>query len=296
MPFWQPQASLTLAFGLLFAALAAACSSGEENPFYIAGIPDQDVSLLEARFEGLAEYLSDETGLDVQYIPSVAYAAVVTAFKQGDVQMAWYGGLTGVQARIAVPDAQAVAQRPGDAEFRSVFVAAPGSGLSSLEEVKGHSLTFGSESSTSGHLMPRYFLAEAGIDADEDLEGPPNFSGSHDATWKLVEAGAFEVGALNEVVWEARVAAGDVDLNEVDVLFRTPAYFDYHWVLRGDVDDTYGSGTTAKITEALLRLSVDAGDRERAIVEAFRTDRFVGTTNDNYDAIESIARELEIIE
>ena len=283
---------------LAAAALAglAACSSGEEKPpLIVAGIPDQDVSLLEARFNRLAEYLSEETGLDVRYVPQVDYAAVVTAFKQGDVHMAWYGGLTGVQARLAVPEAEAIAQRPRDAEFHSVFVAAPDSGIAGLADLQGRTLVFGSESSTSGHLMPRSFLRDAGIDVESDLDSI-SFSGSHDRTWKLVEAGSFDAGALNEAVWEARVASGDVDLSKVDVFYRTPPYVDYHWVVNRSVDDIYGEGTVDRLKDALLSIDASKGGKAKEIAEAFQAERFIATSNENYQAIEDVARSLGIIE
>ena len=287
-----------LVVGLVVVALAGliACSNEEgPEPLLIAGIPDQDVSLLEARFNNLAEYLSEETGLDVRYVPQVDYAAVVTAFKQGDIHMAWYGGLTGVQARLAVPEAEAIAQRPRDAAFHSVFVAAPDSGIEELSDLRGKTVTFGSESSTSGHLMPRSFLKEADIDVEEDLDSI-SFSGSHDRTWKLVEAGSFDAGALNEAVWESRVAKGDVDLTRVDVFFRTPAYVDYHWVVNRSIDDTHGEGAVDKLREALLAIDVSKGGTAKEIAEAFQTDRFIATENSNYQAIEDVARSLGIIE
>ncbi len=287
-----------IVIGLVVVALAGltACSSEEgQEPLLIAGIPDQDVSLLEARFNNLAEHLSEETGLDVRYVPQVNYAAVVTAFKQGDIHMAWYGGLTGVQARLAVPDAEAIAQRPRDAAFHSVFVAAPDSGIKGLADLRGKTLTFGSESSTSGHLMPRFFLGEAGIDVEQDLDSI-SFSGSHDRTWKLVEAGSFDVGALNEAVWESRVAKGKVDLTRVAVFFRTPPYVDYHWVVNRSIDVTHGEGAVDKLREALLAIDVSKGGVAKEIAEAFQTDRFIATENGNYQAIEDVARSLGVIE
>ena len=280
---------------VVLAGLAACSSEEEQEPLLIAGIPDQDVSLLEARFNKLAEYLSEETGLDVRYVPQVDYAAVVTAFKQGDIHMAWYGGLTGVQARLAVPDAEAIAQRPRDAEFHSVFVAAPDSGITGLADLRGKALVFGSESSTSGHLMPRAFLVEAGIDVEKDLSAI-SFSGSHDRTWKLVEAGSFDAGALNEAVWESRVAKGEVDFTKVDVFFRTPPYMDYHWVVNRSVDATHGEGSVDKLTDALLSIDASKGGKAQEIAEAFQTDRFIATNNENYQAIEGVARSLGIIE
>ena len=280
------------------AALAAglvACSSEEEPELLIAGIPDQDVSLLEARFNNLAEYLAEETGLSVRYVPQADYAAVVTSFKQGDVHLVWYGAVTGVQARIAVPEANAIAHRPRDGEFHSVFVAAPGSGITSLEDLRGKTVTFGSESSTSGHLMPRYYLSDAGVDTETELAAL-SFSGSHDTTWKLVEAGSFDAGALSEAVWERRVANGEIDTSKVDVFYRTPAYVNYHWVAHPSIDDEFGEGALDNITDALLTVDVDRGGRAQEIAESFNGQRFVRTSNDRYQAIEDAAREFGIIE
>ena len=299
MSFHLVRPGLALLLALAFALTVAACS-GEDGRsrkvLYVGGIPDQDVSRLEARFEGLADYLSDELGIAVEYVPSINYAAVVTGFKQGDIHLGWFGGLTGVQARLATPGALAIAQRPRDAAFHSVFVADPELGLTRLSDVEGRTLTFGSESSTSGHLMPRAFLVDVGVDPDDDLSGPPSYSGSHDKTWKLVESGAFDVGALSQAVWEARVAAGDVDRSKVDVFYRTPAYFDYHWLARGDLDEEFGDGTSARLNEALLSIGLASGGRAAAIAKAFRTDRFIPANNDNYEAIERVAVELGIIE
>ncbi len=272
-----------------------ACGGGEgEKILYIGGIPDQDVSLLKARFDGLADYLSRETGLDVRYLPSVDYSAVVTGFRNDDIQLAWYGGLTGVQARLAVPDAVAIAQRPRDAEFHSVFIKRKGLDIANLAELAGRTFTFGSESSTSGYLMPLFFLGEAGVDVS-DLKSF-SFSASHDTTWKLVEAGSFDAGALNATVWERRVAAGEVDLSRVEAFFTTPAYVDYHWVSRGDLDSNYGAGTTEKLTQALLRLGRTGDQAESEILAAFQDEGFVPARNGDYAGIERVARELGIIE
>ena len=286
--------ALLLAAAVLAAGLVA-CSSEEEPELLIAGIPDQDVSVLEARFNGLAEYLAEETGMSVRYVPQADYAAVVTSFKQGDIHLVWYGALTGVQARINVPEADAIAHRPRDGEFHSVFVAAPGSGISSLDDLRGKSVTFGSESSTSGHLMPRYYLSQAGVDTETEL-GSISFSGSHDKTWKLVEAGSFDAGALSEAVWERRLAAGEIDTSKVDVFYRTPAYVNYHWVAHPALSEEFGEDALETITDALLTVDVDRGGQAKEIAEFFNGERFVRTSNDRYQAIEDAAREFGIIE
>ena len=258
--------------------------------FKLGAIPDQNASKLNKRFDELAAYIASETGYEVEYVPTVDYAALVTAFERGDVDLGWFGGLTGVQVRNAVPGAEAIAQRPRDEVFHSVFVAQKGLELKSLEDVKGKSLTFGSESSTSGHLMPRHFMMEAGLDPNSDLNGAANYSGSHDKTWKLVESGAFEVGALNEAVWEAAVEEGKVDLSKVDVFYTTPAYYDYNWTIN-NVDDKFGPDAKAKVKAALLSFGKDNPE----IMELFKDDKFIETNNGNYDAIKGVAEALGIL-
>jgi len=150
----------------------AAGSSNE--PLIISAIPDQDPEKLQRLYGTVATYLSKELGIPVEYKPETDYTASVTAFKVGDLHLVWYGGLTGVQARIQVPGAQAIVQRDIDEKFHSVFIANTASGINNLADLKGHTFTYGSESSTSGRLMPQYFLSEAGITA-ADFKGEPGF-------------------------------------------------------------------------------------------------------------------------
>ena len=277
---------------LAVAAIVSACGGGvEDQTFYIAGIPDQDATKLARRYDALTSYLTEELGVEVEYVPTVDYAATVVGFKQGDIHMAWFGGLTSVQARIAVPGSEAIARRPQDAEFHSRFIVQAGLDVNVLSDLKGLTFTFGSESSTSGHVMPRHFMLQAGVDPDEELRGAPNFSGSHDKTWKLVESGAFQAGVLNEAVWESALAENRVDTTKVREFFTTPAYFDYNWTIRGDVDDTFDTGFQENVRQALLELD---GSHE-AILDLYSTTAFVETENENYAAIEEVSRDLGFI-
>jgi phosphonate transport system substrate-binding protein len=294
--------TLLLVFLLVFPPLAACAGDGDRpaaeagsTVLRIGGIPDQEAARMERMFGLMATYLSERTGLDVRYVPSNDYAAVVSGFQRGDLELAWFGGLTGVQAQAVTPESQAIAQRPRDAEFHSVFVTGRGVTANTLAELEGLSFTFGSESSTSGHLMPRHFLQQAGIDAEQDFDGPPGYSGSHDATYKLVEAGTYQAGALNEAVWQSAVAEARVDTTKVRPMYTTPAYFDYHWAVRGDVDERFGAGTRQRIEQALLELNASLGAEEAELLELFATDRFIPTTNENYSAIRTVAEGLGIL-
>ncbi len=291
---------LLVAVAVLMALLATACAQQETPTLRVGGIPDQDAQRLARRYEIFADYLSKELDVPVEYVPSVSYSAVVTAFSQNDVQLAFFGALTGVQARMQNPGARAIVQRAHDAEFHSKYVVRGGdefAGLNSLDDLVGKTgdltITFGSESSTSGHLMPRYFLGEAGINVANDFRTPPGFSGSHDKTWQLVAAGSYDVGALAEDVWERAVTEGKADPAQVRELDTTPNYFNYNWTARADLDEVYGDGFTNKVQAALLALNTQ---EHGEILELFSTERFIATENDNYQAIESVARELGIIQ
>lgn len=304
--------SLILGSGSLL--LLAACSSespgaassttagsgaGGGGPLVISAIPDQDPAKLNRLYPLLATRLSSVTGLQVKYQPITDYAAVVRAFEIGDIGMSWMGGLTGVQARARVSGATAIAQRDIDAAFHSLFIANSSSGLQAFTEVsglkalEGHSLTFGSETSTSGRLMPQYFMQQGGVDLAR-LKGKPGFSGSHDATIEAVASGSFETGAVNEQVWTSTQRAGKVDISKVVVLWRTPGFADYHWLARPDLDQNYGAGTTAKITDALLGLKASVPD-DKAILDLFGAMSFIPTKNSNYDQIESVAKALGLL-
>lgn len=273
-------------------------SAGETDaaPLAIGAIPDQDPEKIQRLSEKLTTHLESELNVPVQYQPVTDYAAAVTAFKVGDLDLVWFGGLTGVQARLQVTGAQAIAQRDIDEQFTSVFIANTNSDLQPFEAVsgltalKGHSLTFGSESSTSGRLMPQYFMQQAGVTLD-DVRGKVGFSGNHDATVKLVEAGTFEAGALNSQVWESRLAEGSVDEAKVKVLWRTPPYYDYHWVVSPAVEERYGAGFTEELQRALTGLDASVPE-EKEILDLFGAVKFIPTENQNYAQIEQIGRQI----
>lgn len=268
-------------------------SDDEPRPLTISAIPDQDPEKLQRLYGKLAEYLTRSTGLKVKYVPITDYKAVVTAFKVGELDLVWFGGLTGVQARLQVPNAQAVLQRDIDEKFTSVFIANTGSGIKTLQDLKGHTFTFGSESSTSGRLMPQSFLEQNGVRLD-DFKGKPGFSGSHDKTIELVTAGSFSAGVLNEQVWRTRVASRTVNTSQVAVIATTPPYHDYHWVLHPSTAGRLGGDVKAKLVRAFTALNPDTPDHA-AILDLFGAKRFIETSNGNYKEIEEVGRRIGLI-
>ena len=287
--------------GLAIAASLTSCSAPEKDAkqavLQIGAIPDQNPEKLNRLYGALSEELSEKLEVPVRYAPVSNYAAAVSAFRTGSLDLVWFGGLTGVQARLQTPGARVLAQRDIDAEFTSVFIANGASGLrpftsaDQLVELKGRRLAFGSESSTSGRLMPQYFMGENGVKPDDLAGGGPGFSGSHDATIAVVQSGAYEVGALNEQVWRSNVKDGRVDPDKVKVIWRTPPYVDYHWVVRPDLDARFGDGFTDNLQSTLLELSAET-ENGAAILELFGAERFIPAQDDDYVMIETVGRQL----
>ncbi len=296
----------TLAAALPLASCGGGSDGGGDAPsrtqkptLTIGAIPDQDPQELQRLYGTVSKYLSRTLGVNVEYRPVTDYTAAVTAFRVGDLDLVWFGGLTSVQAQRQVRGATAIAQRNIDAAFHSVFIANEGSGIrpfedaSGLRTLAGRTFTFGSESSTSGRLMPQYFLSRAGVELG-DLEGKPGFSGSHDKTIDLVQAGTYDAGALNEQVWLTRRKEGTADPSKVRVVWRSPPYHDYRWVLRPDVDERFGAGFSTRVKDALLALRA-RDPQQRRILELFGADRFIETKPDDHRLIERAGRETGLL-
>jgi phosphonate transport system substrate-binding protein len=271
---------------LLFLAHGAAAAA---EVLHVSAIPDEAPTELQRKFKPLGDYLAKRLGMEVKFTPVSDYAATVEGLAGGHLDMVWYGGFTFVQARRRTGNAIPLVQREEDSHFHSKFIARTGSGIRSLEDLKGKTLGFGSESSTSGHLMPRYFLMKAGIDPAKDLARYA-FSGAHDVTAKWVEQGKVDAGALNESVWKKLVDEKKVDTSKVEVFYTTPGFYDYNWTVRGDLDPKL----VAKIKAAFLALD-DANPEDKAILDLQRTKKFIETKPENYKGIEEAAKSAGLI-
>ncbi len=280
----------------LFAALLlSACNEPHTGTFVFTAIPDQDESQLEKRFGVVALYLEEQLGVPVKYVPVKSYAAAVTAFRNNEVQMAWFGGLSGVQARRLVPGSQAIAQGLEDPDFKSYFIANTSTGLSPSETltdafVEQTSFTFGSKGSTSGRLMPEFYLREAFNQSPDQLFEKVGFSGDHSATIALVQSGAYATGAVNYKVWERELEEGKIDIDKVQVIWETPGYPDYHWTVRGDLNDKFGDGFTQRVTDALLAID------DPVLLNAFPREKFIPASNDDFAPIEDTAEAIGLLD
>ncbi|HSW19185.1 MAG TPA: putative selenate ABC transporter substrate-binding protein [Ramlibacter sp.] len=278
-----------LACALLAATGAASLARAQARPFRITAIPDESPTELARKAGPLAKYLEQRLGVKVEFTPVTDYAAAVEALANQQVDLAWFGGFTFVQAQQrAAGKVVPLVQREEDEKFRSVFITT-NDAIKSLADLKGKTLSFGSQSSTSGHLMPRSFLLAGGIDPDKDLRRVA-YSGAHDATVAAVASGKVDAGALNISVWEKLVADNKVDPAKVRVFYTTPPYFDYNWTVHADMP----AAQREKLLKAFLDLS-KATPEGREILELQRATRFIATKPENYKGIETAARNAGLL-
>ena len=274
---------------LACAVLAFGSAAQAQQVFRITAIPDESPTELARKAAPLVKYLEGKLGMKVEFTPVTDYAAAVETLANKQVDMAWFGGFTFVQAQQrsggkVIP----LVQRAEDEKFRSVFITTEPS-IKSLVDLKGKTLSFGSQSSTSGHLMPRSYLLAAGLDPDKDLRRVA-YSGAHDATVAAVASGKVDAGALNISVWEKLVADKKVDPARVRVFYTTPTYFDYNWTVHADMP----APLREKLTRAMLDLS-PATAEGKEVLDLQRATRFIPTRAENYKGIETAARSAGLL-
>lgn len=257
-------------------------------------IPDEDETKLIERFKGIADYLSGELDVEVRYIPVKSYAAAISAFRNNQVQLAWFGGLSGVQARELVPGSESIAQGVEDEAFYTHLIAHKSTGLDEMEnlsdDLRGKTFTFGSKGSTSGRLIPEYYIREAFDESPEDVFSRVGFSGNHTRTLRLIESGTYDVGAINFAVWDKEMENDNIDTDAVKVIWTTPSYPNYQWTIRGDVNERFGEGFSQRVQEALLAMD------DPELLESFPRSGFIPVSNDAYEPIRVVGKQIGIID
>ncbi|SDT96632.1 phosphonate transport system substrate-binding protein [Pseudomonas pohangensis] len=272
-----------LALAAAFALSLTTAVAHAADVLRVTAIPDEAPTELQRKFKPLGEYLEQQLGMKVEFTPVADYPAVVEALAADRVDLAWLGGFTFVQARLKTGNAIPLVQREQDAVFTSKFISSDPA-VKSLADLKGKTFAFGSVSSTSGSLMPRYFMLQEEI-VPEQFFSRVAYSGAHDATAAWVEAGKVDGGVLNASVWDKLVASGKVDTSKVHVFATTPTYYDYNWTVRGNLDPVL----IEKITAAFLALD-PAKPADKAILDLQAATRFIPTNADNYKGIEAAAK------
>ncbi len=285
---------------LILLGFVTASLKSEDKVLNISAIPDQNQEILDRRFNLFSREIERELNVKVKYLPVANYVAAVTSFRTKNLDVVWFGGLTGVQARLQTPNSLVLAQRDIDKKFQSVFIINKKLELNStmelndLKYLKNYRFTFGSENSTSGRLMPEYFLNKAGIKISDFKGKKAGFSGSHDATIALVNSGAFDAGVVNKQILERNLKYNRKRTKNIKVFFISPDYPDYHWLAQGDLDKKFYNGFTSTLKKTILNFSKE-NPSQREILKMFNANSFINADANEYDNIELIGRKLKKI-
>lgn len=285
-----PARRALLAAGLAGLMLGLSPMAQAQAVLRVSTIPEEAATEQVRKFTPLAQYLEKKLGMKVEFTPVSDYPAAVEALVNKKIELVWFGGFTHVQAQIRsggkiIP----IAQRVEDTKFTSVFIAKTDSGIKTLQDLKGKQVSFGSQSSTSGHLMPRSNLLNAGLDPEKDFKRIA-YSGAHDATIASVVSGKVDAAALDVTVWKKFVAEGKVDTKAVDVFFTTPPFFNYNWSVHADLP----AELREKIKAALLALD-DSTPEGAEILKLNRASRYIATQPENYKGLEAAGRSAGLL-
>ena len=283
--------SRSILAALLLGLLSCSQESTDAPTLFFSAIPDQDETRLREKFVPVADYLGRTLNVKVEYVHASEYSDAIDLFKNGDVHLAWFGGLSGVQARAQVPGARAIAQGEEDPQYYSYFIAHRDSGLERSDSfplsLKGHTFTFGSSGSTSGRLMPEHFIRKHSGQSPEEFFGAENhYSGSHDKTVELVEAGQFDAGAVSYTTYDRRVAEGQTDPEVCRIIWRSDTFADYNFTAHPELEQLFGAGFTDRLQQALINM------KDQNLLSAFPRKSLIAASDSDFKDIEELAKQL----
>lgn len=284
----------TASTGSAVGGIVPSSEASPSQPLRFSAIPDMNTTEQTAKFKKLADYFANELGVKTEFIPAADYDASVSKFVNGEIHLAWFGGLTGVQARAEVDGAQAIAQGAEDPRYLSYFIANVDTGLEPSDSfptaIRDLKFTFGSQKSTSGRLMPEFFIRnETGSAPGEWFSQPVGYSGAHDKTAKLVEAGTWQAGALSYTTYDKMVAENKLDPEICKIVWKTPFYADYNWTAHPDLETIFGAGFIAKLQKTLI------GIKDPELLKILQRSAMVEAKNADFQGIADVATELNLL-
>ena len=271
-------------FALVLMLVSLSCKSHPRTPeqtLRVAMIPSTDPGKIVRESQPLVDYLAKETGSRIDLVVPTNYAAVVEAIANDQVDIAYLGGFTFVQASRRAGVVPLV-QRERDQNFHSVFITQTKSGIHSLADLKGHSFAFGDVNSTSGHLMPAYYMRSENV--DPAVISKALYTGGHDATALAVANGKVDAGAMDELVFGNMMKSGKITAEQVRIFYTTPPFFDYVWVARKGLDPKLGESFGA----ALLKLDASNADN-KVLLDLLNGTRYVRAQDSSYDKLRQAA-------
>lgn len=250
-------------------------------------LPDEDKQKLLNRYTPLFKYLSEEIGIPYELTIPESYDELLNLFNAKKIDLAYFGGFTFMKAHL-LSNAVPLVVRDIDTRFTSYFLIHGDSSAKKISEFKGKTLSFGSRLSTSGHLMPRYFLKEQNI-VPEKFFSDVLYSGAHDRTAVRVRDKSVDIGVANSQIVNSMFKDGRLKKGDVRVIWETPPYYDYVWALQ----PVYGKNIKIKISDAFFDLS-NENTVHAKILKLLNAGSFMPAHIKDFYQLQSIVSALEI--
>ena len=282
--------------------LALTCSSPnsfaadekQKPTFIVSAIPSRTPETAAKQYKAFVDYLAKKLQVGVKYHPTSSYFQSVRDFSNGTVHLAWFGGITGVQAREMVKGAQAIAQGKIDPSYKSYIIAHKDLGLKKADtfplQLSGKTFTFGSRTSTSGRLMPTHFISKKTGMTPKKFFGEVRFTAarSHRGVIDDVKNKVVEAGVVSYKLYDVLAKKGTIDPKELVVLWETPGYCDYQFTIRPDINKKFGDGFIEKVQKALI----DCKD-EAVLDSLLRPQGFIKASNADFEAIRTTMKQID---
>ncbi len=266
------------------ALLVGGCKSAPSAPtLRVSMIPTTDPGKIVRQSQPLIDYLQTQTGAKIDLTVPTSYAAVVEAITSNKVDIAYLGGFTYVQAS-ARAEVRPLVQRLQDKNFHSLFITQTNSPIHTLADLKGRTFAFGDINSTSGHLMPSFYMREEKV--DPTVIDKAIFTGGHDATALAVVHKRVDAGAMDELVYKKMMQTGAITPEQVRVFYTTPPFFDYVWVARAGLD----AALADKFTQALLHLN-ETNPQDKALLDLLNAHQYAVANAGDYARLRQAAKD-----
>ena len=187
--------------------------------------PVEDPAVYAKVWDGFLQHLKTATGKRVQFFPIQSNAAQLEAMRAGRLHVAGFNtGSTPLAVACAGFEPFAMmASKKKEYGYEMELITYPGSGINRVEDIKGKSMAFTTQTSNSGFKAPSALLAQRfNMIAVRDYE--PLFSGKHDNSILGVANKDYPVAAIANSVKARMIARKVVNPENLIVIYKSERF------------------------------------------------------------------------
>ena len=248
-------------------------------------LPDQSSQKLLESHKPLFDFIADKLNIKCHLIVPKDYPELVDLFNQEKIDLAFFGGYTFIQANQRNGAAPLV-MRNIDKNFVSYLIVRKDSGLKDIQSLKSKRFAFGSELSTSGHLMPRYYMSNLEINP-EDFFSTVLYSGAHDNTFQWVLNKKVDAGVMNASIYNQLIQKEN-SRDNIKILWQSPPYPDYVWAIQPYFSEEFNH----RLTDVFLSITAES-NVGKTILQNLSAEAFYPATLTDFEELKMAIRLIE---